>query len=74
MFQVGDAWSQNKEINLKKSIGIQWRINGFSFYNFPTAIGVEIHKGMDDFIKTVKGQEILYGNEPTYYFSLLFNY
>jgi len=74
MFQVGDAWSKNTQINLKKSIGIQWRINGFSFYNFPTAIGVEIHKGMDDFIKTVKGQEILYGNEPTYYFSLLFNY
>jgi len=74
MLQVGDAWSQNSKINLKKSIGIQWRINGFSFYNFPTAIGVEMHRGLDDFIKIVKGQEIKYGNEPTYYFSLLFNY
>jgi hypothetical protein len=74
MFQIGDAWNEMAALDLKKSIGIQWRINGFSFYNFPTAIGLEIHQGIDRFTKNIKGQEITYGHEPTYYFSLLFNY
>lgn len=72
--QMGDAWVEKDQFKLKKSIGIQWRINGFSFYNFPTAISVEIHKGINQFTKQVKQQEIPYGKEPAFYFSLLFNY
>ena len=34
--QTGDAWTRNiDEPNWLRSVGIQWRINGFSFYNFP---------------------------------------
>ena len=46
--QLGDAWDPNKFL-LKKSIGIQLRINGFSFYNFPTAIELEYHQPITKF-------------------------
>ncbi len=47
VFQIGDAWTDT--YSLKKSVGIQWRMKGFSFYNFPTAIEVEYHQPLDKF-------------------------
>ena len=73
--QTGDAWSRNiDESNWLRSIGIQWRINGFSFYNFPTAIELELHRGLDEFNKTVNDETYAYGNENRFYFKLLFGF
>ena len=72
--QIGDAWDPNKFL-LKKSIGIQWRINGFSFYNFPTAIELEYHQPITKF----NNEGIIYGpdqnrRDTKTYFKILFDF
>ena len=62
VFQIGNAWS-NKSTPIKKSFGIQWRLNGFSFYNFPTAIEVEYHKPVVKFRQEINGQVFEYGEK-----------
>ncbi len=67
--QIGDAWTKNT-FDPKKSIGIKWRVNGFSFYNYPTAIGLEAHYGIDKIEKS----SISYGQELRWYFTMLFGF
>ncbi len=71
-YQYGDAWSDRFEA--KPSIGIQWRINGYSFYNFPTAIGLEVHRGLKKIQNHVNDQVYTYGKENRVYFTLLFGF
>ena len=80
IFQAGDAWGQieddgfKKNIDIKKSIGFQWRINGFSFYNYPTAIEFEHHIPLDTFEDEINEQKILYGKNGRSYFKILFDF
>ena len=74
IFQFGDAWRDKEDQMWKKSAGLQWRINGFSFYNYPTAIELEIHKGLTKFNRTIKGESYSYGKEYRTYFRLLFDF
>ena len=73
--QIGDAWDQ-KEGNpiWNRSAGIQFRINGFSFYNFPTAIGLEFHRGLDTFERNIENNMVTYGNDQRFYLTLLFGF
>ena len=69
--QAGDAWNgAGDEFSLKRSVGTQLRLGGFSFYTYPTGIGMEIHKGLDKF--SIDGND--YGNELRTYFTLLFGF
>ena len=73
--QIGDAWSQTmEEPNWLRSVGIQWRINGFSFYNFPTAIGLELHQGLDTFQRQINNKSVTYGQEQRFYLTILFGF
>ena len=72
IFQAGDAWTD--DFSIKKSMGIQWRLNGFSFYNFPTAIEVEYHQPLNQFKRIVNGEPINYGNEGRTYLKILFDF
>ena len=79
IIQAGDAWNPGEgnffqQFELKRSIGFQWRFQGFSFYNFPTAIGLEIHRGLDEFEKSVGRERFHYGNKNRWYFTLLFGF
>lgn len=75
VYQTGNAWTGNfDQKDLLHSSGIQWRFNGFSFYNFPTAIEFELHRGLDEFDKTVNDETFTYGHEDRYYFKLLFGF
>ena len=74
IFQFGDAWREKEDQMWKKSIGLQWRVNGFSFYNYPTAIELEIHKGLTKFNRTIKGESYSYGEEYRTYFKILFDF
>ena len=74
VFQIGDAWRTKNDQMWKKSIGLQWRINGFSFYNYPTAIELEIHQGLTKFERVIKGDSYSYGKENRTYFKLLFDF
>ena len=73
IFQTGDAWS-NDDLDLKRSIGIQWRLNGYSFYNFPTAIELEYHQPLDKFTREINGKTIQYGDEGRAYVKVLFDF
>ena len=42
---------------------MEFRINGFSFYSYPTAIGYEYHQPIDDI-----------DDKGKHYFTLLFDY
>ena len=69
--QTGDAWDQRLgRFNMKRSIGIQIRFGGFSFYNYPTGISVELHRGLDKFSSLNES----YGEELRTYFTLLFGF
>ena len=72
IFQFGDAWTDNYSI--KKSVGIQWRMKGFSFYNFPTAIEVEYHQPLDKFERVINEKTIQYGHEGRTYVKVLFDF
>ena len=74
IFQYGDAWRYKTDQAWKKSVGIQWRVNGFSFYNFPTAIELEIHRGLNKFNRVIKGETYSYGKELRTYFRVLFDF
>ena len=74
IFQFGDAWREKNDQMWKKSIGLQWRINGFSFYNYPTAIELEIHKGLTKFNRIIKGETYSYGDKYRTYFKILFDF
>ena len=73
IFQFGDAWRE-KRPNVEKiywsSVESQW----FSFYNYPTAIELEIHKGLTKFNRTIKGESYSYGEEYRTYFKILFDF
>jgi len=71
-YQLGDTWTD--DFSMKQSIGLQLRFNGFSFYNYPTALGLEVHRGLTDFTKLYNGDEVNYGNENRYYLTLLFGF
>ena len=62
------------EFSLKQSVGLQFRINGFSFYNYPTAIGFEVHRGLTEFEIESDDELIKYGNENRFYLSILFGF
>ena len=74
IFQFGDAWRNKSDLSWKKSVGVQWRVNGFSFYNFPTAIELEIHQGLNNFIRIIKGETYTYGKEQRSYLRVLFDF
>jgi len=74
IFQFGDAWREKLDQVWKKSVGIQWRVNGFSFYNYPTAIELEIHQGLNKFDRVIKGETYSYGKELRTYFRVLFDF
>ena len=59
---------------LKRSIGMQWRLNGFSFYNYPTAIELEYHYPLDKFERIINDEIIPYGKEGRTYVKILFDF
>ncbi len=69
--QFGDAWSGSLDnFKGKRSAGIQIRFGGFSFYNYPTGIAVEVHKGLDKFSIGKNA----YGEDFKTYFTLMFGF
>tara|TARA_B100000401_G_C52746226_1_gene690917 strand:- start:797 stop:1243 length:447 start_codon:yes stop_codon:yes gene_type:complete len=70
IYQAGDAWTINKNFNTKKSYGLDLRLGGFSFYNFPTSLSVEVHKGLNSF----ENNQYVYGKDLRTYLSLLFGF
>lgn len=69
--QAGDAWNAKTDtIRILRSVGVQLRLGGFAFYNYPTGIAVELHRGLDKF--SAHGESFPQGMKP--YFSVLFGF
>ena len=49
-------------------------LTDFLFYNYPTAIELELHKGLDKFNRVIKGDTYSYGEELRTYFRILFDF
>ncbi|GIS53958.1 hypothetical protein Ct9H90mP29_10000 [bacterium] len=49
-------------------------LNGFSFYNFPTAIELEYHQPLDKFEKEINEENILYGDKGRAYLKIFFDF
>ncbi|MFQ6616028.1 MAG: hypothetical protein ACE5HZ_04580 [Fidelibacterota bacterium] len=69
--QAGDAWNGGlEEPALRRSVGFQIRFGGYSFYNYPTGIAVEFHRGLDKF--SVMDRQ--YGGGLRTYFTFLLGF
>ena len=71
-FDYGNAWDQGEPQwnQFKKNVGIQLRLDTFSFYNFPTKFFFDAAYGLDK----VSNQGQHYGREWRFYFGLMFDY
>ena len=74
VYSIGDAWRKNTEIDWKHSAGVELRFNGFSFYNYPTAISMEIHRGLNSFTNEIGDETLKFGGENKFYLSILFGF
>lgn len=73
--QFGDAWNRVDDFAPKQSHGVHIRISGYSFYNYPTAIGLEYHKPLNTFnIDIGDGSNLIYGDDDRAYFNVLFGF
>ena len=71
-FDFGNAWDQGKPQwdQFKRDVGLQLRLDTFSFYNFPTKLFFDAAYGLDKVFN--QGQS--YGREWRFYFGLAFDY
>ena len=74
--QMGDAWNRDQsKFSAKSSAGIEFRLAGYSFYNYPTSIGLELHRGLATFEMDIgDGKTLKYGGENRFYFTVLFGF
>ena len=68
----GNAWNKGKARfqDFKKDVGIQLRLNTFTFYNYPTMVFFDAAYGLND----VRNMGQTYGKEFRFYFGLSFGY
>jgi hypothetical protein len=74
-FDYGNAWASGTKLNdFKKDIGLELRLETFSFYMFPTRIFVSSAYGFDEFSNVYNKKLITYGKEWKFYLGILFDF
>jgi hypothetical protein len=75
---VGNAWTGSSPglKELKRDVGVQLRLESFSFYSYPTRIFFDATYGFDRFDHYVRSvnQTVTYGKEWRFYFGILFGF
>ncbi|MCI0513331.1 DPP IV N-terminal domain-containing protein [candidate division KSB1 bacterium] len=71
-FDYGNAFNQNqlKQVDFKRDLGFELRLNTVSFYAYPAYLFVSGAYGLDQF----RHEQQWYGKEWRYYFGLAFGY
>lgn len=71
-YDYGNAFDQNnlKEVNFKRDVGVELRLNMVSFYSYPAYFFASAAYGLDKFTH----ENVEYGNEWRYYLGLSFGY
>ncbi len=79
----GDVWDEGMPVirDFKKDVGVELRLESFSFYSFPTRISLSAAYGLDQFDRTFEGRDVInghkfvtYGKEWRLYFTVLFGF
>jgi WD40 repeat protein len=72
----GDAWTgPSPEVGKwKKDAGIEFRLESFSFYQYPTRIFFSGAYGFDRFNRTFNNEDVTYGKEWRFYLGILFDF
>lgn len=75
---AGDAWTGGRPTvrGLKTDLGMQLRMEAFSFYAYPTAIFFDAAYGLTRFDRYVRSANsyVTYGKEWRFYFGILFGF
>jgi hypothetical protein len=74
-FDYGNAWVSGTKIkDFKKDIGLELRLETFSFYMYPTRIFLSSAYGFDEFSNVYNRKQITYGKEWKFYLGILFGF
>ena len=75
---AGYAWTdfQPRLKDLKKDIGVELRLESFSYYAYPTRIFLSAAYGLDQFDRYIRSRDqvVTYGKEWRIYFGVLFGF
>jgi sugar lactone lactonase YvrE len=75
---LGNAWTGTSPSlkDFKKDLGVQLRLESFSFYSYPTRIFFDATYGFDRFDRYVRSvnQTVTYGKEWRFYFGIMFGF
>jgi hypothetical protein len=75
---AGNAWSDYgiRAADMRKDIGIELRLEAFSYYSYPTRFFLSASYGLDTFDRYVQSQDqiVTYGHEVMIYFGILFGF
>jgi len=74
IYQIGDAWSEGgvEFNNFKSDVGLQLRLETFSWYLFPTRIFFEAVRPLKEHLNKYTG--ITYEKDWKFYFGILFDF
>lgn len=72
----GNAWTGSTPPlkSWKKDIGLELRLEAFSFYSYPTRFFLSGAYGFDEFDKVINNNSITYGREWHFYLGILFDF
>jgi hypothetical protein len=77
-WDIGNAWtSESPRLKeFKKDIGIELRLESFSFYAYPTRLFLGAAYGLDKFQRYIRSRDeyVTYGKEWRIYFGILFSF
>ncbi len=75
---AGNAWSDYgiRAADMRRDIGIELRLEAFSYYSYPTRFFLSASYGLDTFDRYVQSQNqvVTYGHEVMIYFGILFGF
>jgi outer membrane protein assembly factor BamA len=76
---LGNAWTEPRVPpfrSFKKDIGVELRLESFSYYSYPTRIFVSAAYGFDKYDRIIPrtGQMVTYGHQMNFYFGVLFGF
>jgi Tol biopolymer transport system component len=75
---IGNAWTSEKPRlkEFKKDVGMELRLESFSFYAYPTRLFLGAAYGLDKFQRYIRSRDsyVTYGKEWRIYFGILFSF
>ncbi|MBI3195543.1 MAG: PD40 domain-containing protein [Ignavibacteriae bacterium] len=75
---VGNVWKEGSPggLKFKKDVGVELRLEAFSYYAFPTRVFFNATYGLDEFERELRNAQtkVTYGKEWQFHFGVLFGF